>query len=96
MIWFFLIVVFWLLVGVFNVAVVIYWQWKEGQDLSLGQLREMLGMIPLGLLLWTFILYDWAQEKIEKISINKNAVILPGSKSAKTYKALINDKWDPN
>ena len=99
MIWVFIIIAAWLTGGILTAGWAIFLHWQQGKDLTVGEFFDILRLAPYGWLPMARALCDIVVEKIHDWVENKNNVlykdwvILSGSKNAKMYKAITNDKW---
>lgn len=79
------LVAVWLLAGCVAVAISVYIEWKEGNDIHVEDLGHMGVMILLGVFslitLGVFSIHQWFKHK-------RNGVLIKGSASAKAYRAL--------
>lgn len=68
-------------------------EWREGNDITLGQLGMLVGFGLLMILVWpvwiVLACLEWIRENWR---LGKDTVILPGSRSAKVYRALRDDR----
>lgn len=75
----------WLLAGFVAMAISVYIEWKEGNDIHVDDLGHMGVMILLGVFslitLGVFSIQQWFKHK-------RNGVLIKGSASAKAYRAL--------
>ncbi len=93
-------VVFWILmyfgtgflVGVIGGAVSIWEKWRQGEDVLLNELVDLVGALMVCLLLWPAVIWMVLVDLLKtKFKLNKNSVVLKGSRSAKTHRALMED-----
>lgn len=67
-------------------------EWRQGNDITLGQLGMLVGFVLLMILIWpvwiVLACLEWIRENWR---LGKHTVILRGSRSAKVYRALRDD-----
>jgi hypothetical protein len=90
-------VVFWTLayfgVGVISgtifVGSAVFLTWRQGDDLTLGDGLMLVWIFLMLFLFWPVVAVQYSVDYVrENWRFNGNAVILRGSKSAKTFRAL--------
>ncbi len=93
-------VLFWILtyfgigiaLGLIICVMAVYQKYTAGDDLVVSDVGDMAQGLLISFFIWPLVLLMFAAEGVEKFfRVNKNTVILRGSKSAKTYKALRED-----
>ena len=90
-------VLFWILtyfgvgiaIGLALCLMIVHQKYTAGDDLLVSDLGEMAQGLLLSVFIWPLVLLMFAAEGVEKFfRVNKHTVILRGSRSAKTYRAL--------
>jgi hypothetical protein len=93
-------VIFWIvmyfgtgfLVGVIGGAVSIWEKWRQGDDVLLSDIIDLVGALMVCLFVWPAVIWMVIVDVTKsKFKLNKNSVVLKGSRSAKTHRALMED-----
>lgn len=68
-------------------------EWRQGNDITLGQLGMLCGFVLLMIAIWpVWIILTCLEWIRENWRLGKDTVILRGSRSAKVYRALQDDR----